>query len=228
MSREPATSPQIPPDARDPRARAAHDARGELRLARRAYELGRVRYAAMAALFVTAAVGGAAYLATGPRVLAWLPLTFALWSLAAWRGGALQRGARLGLLGGAVTMVLPMSMLRPCCRAMDGAGAMHAGGTMDMGSTMAAAQDGCTMPLACFAPGAVVGVFVALLAPANLAPKWKAAAGMGLGLAAVAVSKCAVLFVGEALGLMGGLALGVTVASAARALLQRRAPASAA
>src|SRR5690242_2014119 len=84
---------------------------------RRAYERGRLRTSARRALFVLAPVALVAAWFTGRVALLWLPVTFVAWVIAHWRGGPLLRGAFFGLVGGAVTYALPMSVLRPCCSA---------------------------------------------------------------------------------------------------------------
>jgi hypothetical protein len=166
--------------------------------ARRAYELGRLQAAAWAALLL--ATGGALLgtLLVGPRAAAWAPLMFVLWLVFGWRGGALLRGARYGLVAGALTFVLPLWLLRPCCRW--GSGGM---------TTV------CTMPEMCVVLGALVGLpLSAWVLSRREAHKLELSAGMWLGVVSVAAFKCSALFYGEALGLLGGLALGMLAASA--------------
>src|SRR5687767_11669518 len=81
----------------------------------RAYELGRLRVSAIRAALVTAPIALVAGLVTGAPALVWIPVTFAIWTLAQWRGGPVLRGTFFGLLAGIVTYVLPLSVLRPCC-----------------------------------------------------------------------------------------------------------------
>jgi hypothetical protein len=175
------------------------------RRARRAYELGRAKVALLRAAAVLAVAAAAAWLVLGPSALPWLPLTFALAAVAEWRGGTFARGARRGLLAGLVTLLLPLSLLRPCC---GGDPAMH-----------------CTMPSVCVAAGVVFGLSLAVFLPA--APthggRLRGAAGMALGVGVLAALRCATLFMGEALGLVGGLAAGVVAATLARAWLDARA-----
>src|SRR6185369_1526972 len=111
------------------------------RRARRAYEYGRLRSAVGKALIVTLLVALLGWATAGTAALPLLPLTFAIWVFAHWSGQSFQRGALYGLLGGFVTQLLPMSILRPCCdmKAMQGA-------------------ECCTMPGACLLAGAGVGV----------------------------------------------------------------------
>jgi hypothetical protein len=179
------------------------------RLARRAYELGRLSTSATRAALVTLAVGLFVWVSAGAHMLPWLALTFLAWTLAFWRGETVLRGAWLGLLGGAATFVLPMSILRPCC----------VGRVMEPGAAC------CTMPGMCVLAGAVVGLALAALVPVTRESWPKAAGGMALGAASVAVLRCTSLFAGEAFGLVGGLLAGLVAASAARALLRRHATA---
>jgi hypothetical protein len=117
-----------------------------------------------------------------------------------------MHGVRRGIVAGLVTLLLPMTLLRPCC--VPGAMAMTDGSC-------------CTQPTACIGAGMVVGLLLATTLPMRRGT-WEAAAGMALGVLAVASLKCAALLFGEALGLLGGLACGVLVVGAAKALLDRR------
>jgi hypothetical protein len=179
------------------------------RLARRAYESGRLVTSALRAVWVTLLVGVVGWVASGPSALTWLPLTFATWTLAFWRGEAVLRGAWFGFLGGAVTFVLPMSVLRPCC----------------VGRVMQPGMACCTMPGMCLLAGGVVGLALAVLVPVTKKGYLKTAAGMSLGVTSIAVLRCSTLFAGEALGLVGGLLAGLLAASAAKVVLGRRATA---
>jgi hypothetical protein len=174
--------------------------------ARRAYERGRVVTSLRRALYVVVPVAVIATLITGRSALVWIPFTLAAWVLAHWRGGTILRGAFFGLAGGAITYSLPMTILRPCCSPA----AMTAGG------------DCCTMPGACLGAGALVGIALAAFVPPGDA-RWRTATGMALGVASVAILRCATLFAGEAFGLVGGLLAGVAAATAARFVLTRRA-----
>jgi hypothetical protein len=176
-----------------------------LRLARRAYETGRLWASFRRAAFLTLAVGVFAWAFSGAHLLAWLPLTLVAWTLAFWRGETVLRGAWLGFLGGAATFVLPMSVLRPCC----------------VGRIMEPGANCCTMPGMCLLAGTVVGLALAVLVPVTRQSWPKAASGMALGAASIAVLRCSSLFAGEALGLVGGLLAGLLAASAARAVLRR-------
>lgn len=172
------------------------------RRARRAYELGRLRSSLEKAALVTALVALLGWVTAGASSLRLLPLTLVIWALVHWVGQSVQRGALYGLLGGVVTQLLPMSILRPCC---------------DMNATPGA--DCCTMPGACLLAGAAVGVAMAAVVPFGRASWKQTATGMAAGLTSVAVLKCATLFGGEALGLVAGLVGGLALASAARSRL---------
>ncbi len=172
---------------------------------RRAYEYGRLRSSAWRALLVALPIALVGLATSGRSSLALVPLTLAVWVFAHWRGDALLRGAFYGLVGGVVTSVLPLSILRPCCAAGAPAGA-----------------DCCTMPGACWAAGAVVGVVLAAVVPFGKISWWRTAIGMALGMTSVAILKCATLFAGEAFGLVGGLMAGVAASMAARFVLRLR------
>jgi hypothetical protein len=175
--------------------------------ARRAYEFGRLRWSTLHAGVVTA-VAALAAATSGASPLAWLPLPFLVWTLIHWRGAALLHGARRGLVVGLVTLLLPLSILRPCC------GANMATGGVDC----------CTMPSACGAVGLLLGASLALLLPrGSAARRAEAAMGMALGISSVVALRCSGLFIGEALGLLGGLLMGIAATSLARAWLDGRA-----
>ncbi|HEX6240990.1 MAG TPA: hypothetical protein VFZ61_08855 [Polyangiales bacterium] len=166
--------------------------------ARLAYELGRLGGALLRGALLALAVAAGGRLLVDAGAWVWAPFTFALWSALWWRGGALLTGARYGLGGGALTYLMPLSLLRPCCRA----------GMIDMAAT-------CTMPEMCVMAGAVVGVPLSALVMRRCAGQpLEAAAGMVLGVLCVATVKCSALFMGEALGLLGGVTLGITAAAA--------------
>jgi hypothetical protein len=177
----------------------------EYREVRRAYEYGRLRVSAWWALAISTPIAAAGWVVSGAASLRWLPITLLAWILAYWRGGALLRGAVFGLGGGAVTFILPMSILRPCCVAGAVSGPSF-----------------CTMPGACLAAGGVVGVMLAALVPFGRESAWRTAAGMALGVTSVAILKCSTLFAGEAMGLVAGIVAGVMAASGAKFLVRRR------
>ncbi len=168
---------------------------------RRSYELGRLRKALVHALVVAGAVGALSSCIVGPRSLVWLPLTLVTVLFTEWRGMFTMFGARRGLVAGAAAMLLPLSLLRPCCI-----------GKADMDPATC-----CTMPSACWGAGMLVGLVMALVMPrAPEGQRSQAAFGMIAGLTSVAVLRCSMLFVGEALGLLGGMAAGVIATSLAR------------
>jgi hypothetical protein len=175
--------------------------------ARRSYELGRLRSSTWRALLLAMPIALVSLFASGRSALVLLPITIVAWIFAYWRGGEFLRGSFFGLLGGIVTLLMPMSILRPCCAP----GAMP-----NMGTAC------CTMPGLCLAAGAIVGVFLAAAAPFGKASWARTAAGMVLGIASIAVVKCATLLAGEAVGLLGGLAAGVLAASLAKSVLRSR------
>jgi len=174
---------------------------------RRAYEWGRLRSGAWKAALVTAVVAALGVATSGSTALLAVPITVAAWLFAFWRGDVFLRGAIHGLLGGIVTSLLPMSVLRPCCAA--GAANLAPGMTC------------CTMPAACLGAGAVVGLVLAAAVPFGNAAWWRTATGVSLGVASVAIFKCTALFAGEAFGLVGGLLAGVALATAAKAVARR-------
>ena len=177
--------------------------------ARRAYELGRLRTASIFAVALATLVAVAAYFAVGPQALPWAAWTLIVWVVVGWRGGAMLHGARRGLYAGALTFLLPLSLLRPCCK-----------------PGLVMTSDCCTRPELCIAAGAAIGLGLALFLPRNKgASRWETAGGMVLGVLSVAVLKCAKLFAGEALGLVGGRAMGVLVVSTVSALRASRATA---
>jgi hypothetical protein len=180
--------------------------------ARRALELGRIRHALVGAALVTAALAILSRLvpsSVDPRGLAF---PFAAWALVAWRGGALARGGVTGLVAGVAGWLVPMSVLRPCCAAMS-----------TMSTTPGA--DCCTRPECCLETGALLGVIVALIVPLGLGRDRRSStssiAGTFLVAAATLGVRCTSLFVGESIGLLGGLALGALGAGLARTWLVR-------
>lgn len=172
----------------------------------RAYELGRLATASWRALVVAVAVGLVALFTGGARAVPLALIPYAAWVFLHWRGGAVLRGARLGLLAGVATWLLPMSLLRPCCRP-------------GIARPMA---ECCTQPAACVYAGLAVGVALAWMLPqGGWSVRARSAAGMALGAASIAVLKCQALVLGEALGLLGGLAVGVVLSGFGRPLVER-------
>lgn len=177
----------------------------ELR-ARRAYEWGLARDGLLRALFVL----GLAMLAARVSSTALQPLTLALlvfaWTFLGWRRGWWLRGARIGLLGGLVTLLLPMSLLRPCCP-----------------PGMAACENCCASPGTCSFVGLALGVAMAALLPrrGDLGHRARAGIGMLLGVVSVGSVRCSGLFAGEALGMLAGLVGGAVTLGASAWLWSR-------
>jgi hypothetical protein len=182
--------------------------------ARRALELGRLRAALFGAIGVTFALLLVSLAAPSPLDARWLVLPFVTWTFVAWCGGSLARGGVLGLVAGTVGWLVPMSILRPCCASM----------TMAMTN-----GDCCTRPECCLEAGAVLGITMAFLAPIDRARGKRAFAERVLGTLLIAGSvlgvRCTGLFLGESLGLIGGLALGALVAGGVRTAFTRGATA---
>ncbi len=177
---------------------------------KRAYEIGRARVAITRAFVAAVAVAIAAALAIGRVAAPWAIASFVVLAILEWRGGALARGGWRGFVAGLVALAIPMSVLRPCCDA-----AKMAGG-------VAAAC--CTMPAMCGASGMVVGLLMSLAWPRESSPRSHALAGVGVALGALSVmtTRCAGLFVGEAMGLAFGLLGGIVASGAARTWLSNR------
>ncbi len=175
------------------------------RMTRREYEWGRLQRALQHAALATLLVGGITWALVGRNGLSFLPLAFLTTLFAEWRGMFLMAGARRGLVAGLAAMLLPLSVLRPCC-GMD---------------AKAMGIDCCVMPSACWAAGAGVGLVMAVFLPrAPEGRRLEATLGMLAGVLSVAVLRCSPLFLGEALGLLGGVSAGVVVAACARARLE--------
>ena len=172
----------------------------------RAYEWGRARVASMRAVVFASVVAIVSAIAIGRGAVPWAFVSFVALAFAGWRGGALQRGALRGALGGLVTLAIPMSILRPCCDA-----AMTASGSC------------CTMPSMCGVSGIVLGLAMALVWPREKSrgDHFTAGAGVALGALSVAAARCSGLFIGESIGLALGLLAGVAASTVARALLTR-------
>lgn len=175
---------------------------------RRAYEWGRLRSALARGVVLTGALAVVAAMTLGARALPWLAIAFAAIVVGEWRGSFFGAGARRGFVLGAIALLLPLSILRPCCA----------------GKEMMAGAACCTMPSMCGLAGVVLGISVALLWPkAPRARQLEVALGTLLGAAGIFAVRCSGMFMGEALGLVAGLAGGVLASAAARAWLDRRA-----
>lgn len=164
---------------------------------RRAYELGRFYRAATLTAFVVAAVAAIAAATLGVRSLVWLSLTIAVWLVAFWRGGELERGAKYGLAAGIASLLLPLSLLLSC--------------------VADCARLGCCV-ISGIAITAVVAVVagVAPLARSSWWSSWKTTVGVTLGASSVAAIRCAALDPGEATAFALGVLIGPCAASVAR------------
>jgi hypothetical protein len=174
--------------------------------ARRAYEwsLARDGLARAAVVLVLAALAArVAGVALQPATLA---IVLLAWTFLGWRRGWWLRGARIGLLGGLAALLLPMSLLRPCCPP----------GMM----TCAAC---CAAPGACALVGVGVGALLSALLPRGGDGGQRARAGVGmlLGVVSVGSVRCSGLFVGEALGMLAGLVVGTLALGAGQWALAR-------
>jgi hypothetical protein len=177
------------------------------RAARFRYELGRLRDAAVRAAVVVLVTSIVTGVAIGKSAFVWLPLTFAVVVFTEWQGRAWMKGARRGLAAGFVALVLPLSILRPCCAA---------------DRAIALSASCCTMPSVCWVAGGALGLALSLVLPKDaIGRRWEAALGTLLGVTSITVVRCSALFFAEAAGLLGGLLAGVVAASLARALLDR-------
>jgi hypothetical protein len=124
-----------------------------------------------------------------------------------WLGQWWSKGARRGFAAGFVALVVPLSILRPCCSA-DRAAALGA--------------NCCTMPAVCWVTGGALGLALSLMLPKEAAThRWQAALAMLLGVTSVTIVRCSALFFAEAAGLLGGLLAGVVAANLARTLIDR-------
>jgi hypothetical protein len=175
--------------------------------ARRAYELGMLRLgitrgAIVACLVGILSVAGVASL----QSIAWLLPIFVVWSVLGWRGALVWRGALSGLGAGLVALAMPLALLRPCC------------------ASMITATD-CSMPQVCVGAGAILGLAVVLTLPRlHTTAEWARASGGALvAVASIVATRCMTLFVGEVLGLGGGLLASAVAVSMARAWLAERA-----
>lgn len=173
----------------------------------RAYEGAMLRLGLLRAAIVTTAV--AVLVALDVARLpspAWLLLVFGVWLFVGWRGALLWRGALGGLFAGLVALALPMTVLRPCCAAMT--------------SAMS-----CTRPEVCVGAGVALGVVVAATLPRLRSPgEWaRTCTGAFLAVASLVACRCATLFLGESIGMLGGLLASAAGLAAARAWWSGRA-----
>jgi hypothetical protein len=171
------------------------------RRARHAYERGMLRLGLTRGAIVTCLVGvlSAAGIASLPSI-GWLVPVFAVWTFVGWRGALVWRGAVSGLGAGLLALALPLSLLRPCC------------------ASMMSATD-CSAPQVCIGAGAALGLVAVLSLPRlRTTGEWvRASGGALIGVASLVACRCLGLFVGEAVGLAGGLLAGAVTISMARA-----------
>ncbi len=163
--------------------------------ARRSYEWARLgRSAVLAAILV-----GVAFLvvkAAGTLTAWWtFPVAALVLTAIEYRGQTAMKGARRGYIAGLVLLTAPMALLRPCCVGMD---------VEAMGANC------CTMPSMCAGVGVAIGLGLSLARP-RTGSGIEAAFGLWLGVASIASMRCTGLFLGEALGLMGGLLSGIVL-----------------
>jgi hypothetical protein len=80
--------------------------------------------------------------------------------------------------------------------------------------------------MTCVAAGVLLGLVTGVLAIPRIsgasAQVWQGAVGAGAAALAVMTMRCAPLFLGEAVGILGGLLAAVSAAGAARVWLSRR------
>jgi hypothetical protein len=174
--------------------------------ARRRYEWARVRRSVLLAVAMVLVAAGVAQIAGSAR--GWWPFAVAGVLLAGveYRGQAAMKGARRGYVAGLALLAAPLALLRPCCIGMDMAA---------MGANC------CTMPSMCAGVGVAIGAMLSFVRPRS-GSRVEGAFGLWLGVASVASMRCTGLFIGEAVGLLGGLLAGIAVSSAAQAVLNRR------
>jgi hypothetical protein len=191
--------PQMPPMDAD-RYRRARDR------VRRAYECARARSGIFRGTLVASVVATIAVWKLDPTSAPLALIALTVVAAAEWRGGAAGSGMRVGLGGGFLALLAPNAVLRPCCAA-------HAG--------LAAACDCGMMSSSCWMAGALIGLIVGVLLPrARQARHLESLAGGVLAAVSVAAVRCAGLFLGEALGLLGGIIVGVAIVGTVSAWLQ--------
>jgi hypothetical protein len=164
--------------------------------AQRAYERGRLATSLVRAAVVVLATGALSWFVRGHESLVALPLVFVIVVGGEWIGTLVGQGMRRGAALGLLSWLVPMSVLRPCC----------------------------TMPSCCVATGAVLGLVLAFFAPRARDTKaymW-GSVGLAAGALGVTALRCTGLFAGEALGLLGGIALATLAVSGARLVWLRR------
>jgi hypothetical protein len=130
-----------------------------------------------------------------------------------WYGTSLLRGGRVGVVAGLVTNVLPRRLLHPCC-------------TTD---EMARGAAACCRSMygTCGLVGLAIGVTLAMLLPRGPnVDRWRTAAGMAIAAVSLASLRCSGLILGETVGLVGGLVVGILASAGVASFLDHRAPAA--
>jgi hypothetical protein len=174
--------------------------------ARRSYELGRARIGLLRGALVAGMVALIAALRLDPSSIGLATLVLVVVAVAEWRGNALASGVRVGLGGGLLALLAPESVLRPCCAARSGLAAACSCGIASSG---------------CWTTGALVGLLVGVLLPrAREAAQLESVGGGALAAVAVASVRCSGMFVGESVGLLAGITVGVAVVGVATRLLR--------
>lgn len=185
----------------------------DLRAAVRAsYERGRSRVSLMRAALAALLVATVATLAIGRGAAPWALVMLPVMFFAEHRGRALALGARRGALVGIATLLVPLSLLRPCC---DPAMMELAARTGDLSC--------CTDWSCCALVGMLMGVLSSFALPrVSRASALSTLSGFAAGATAVAAVRCSALLWGETLGLLLGLFGALVVASTARVCFGQR------
>jgi hypothetical protein len=174
--------------------------------ARCSYELGRARVGLLRGFLVAGIVALIAALTLAPSSIGLAAIVLVVVAVAEWRGDALASGVRVGLGGGLLALLAPESVLRPCCAARSGLAAMCNCGIASSG---------------CWTAGALVGLLVGVLLPrARGGTRLESIGGGALAAVAVASVRCSGMFLGESVGLLAGITVGVAVVGVAARFLQ--------
>lgn len=181
-------------------------------VAKRAYEVARLRRGALRATLLTAPLVLLALVLVGREGAPPLLGLFVVWAVLEWRGGAWLRGARLGVPAGVLAWLVPGAALESCCRI----------GCAVTGGACCGVSGACTMFGILL--GAAVGV--ALTRKSATWAKGKvpleAVAGGTVGLLAAAGPRCATLVLSESVGLLLGVLAGTGIATAIGLALRPR------
>ncbi|MEJ7729821.1 MAG: hypothetical protein WKG00_11435 [Polyangiaceae bacterium] len=172
------------------------------RKARRAYELGRLRSAALRALRVLPVAALMLWMHPGPQALALLGVLAVTVLALLWRGGAYGRAATTGLLAGAVPLVAPVLV--------------RSGGHCCIAGLCAA-----ICMVACVGAGLVAGAVVALRAGRERGEHGTFMASAAFVAGLTGVLGCTVMGAAGILGMLAGL-LVASVPVAVRGALAAR------